>query len=185
MRNVEIKARVESLDGARQVARRLGAAHQWTADQVDTYFRTLDGSRLKLRQMPGRPAELIAYRRPDAPGPKMSDYQVMAVADPAGKGAELAEKHAVACVVSKSRELWLLSQVRIHLDRVRGLGDFVEFEVVLGEGIDEEAGRAQAEALMRAFGLRQGDLIAASYADLMGGQGAAGRCQVSMLSPDD
>ena len=40
----------------------------------------------------------------------------------------------VSVSVRKQREVWLYQNARIHLDRVRGLGDFVEIEVVVHQG---------------------------------------------------
>lgn len=68
--------------------------------------------------------------------------------------------------MSKQRELWLVDNVRIYLDTVHGLGTFIEFEVMAIDGRSEESCRAQAEEMLQAFGISEGDLIAGSYADL-------------------
>jgi len=166
MKNVEIKALCRDLTAARRMAAGLGAQCHGVIHQVDTYFRVPAG-RLKLRQAtPGRD-ELVYYRRPDEPRPKVSDYQVVEVARSDALCDLLTEALGVLVRVVKDRELWLLDNARIHLDSVEGLGAFIEFEVVVTSGATEDSCRAQAAGLLAAFGLTDDDLIAGSYADLL------------------
>ena len=69
--------------------------------------------------------------------------------------------------VRKERELLLLGRARIHLDRVEGLGDFLELEVVLEEGADEADARAEALMLLEKLGLGKDDLVPGAYRDLL------------------
>jgi adenylate cyclase class IV len=55
----------------------------------------------------------------------------------------------------------------VHLDRVEGLGEFLELEVVLAEGEDAKAGVEEAHALMAAFGITPSQLIDGAYVDLL------------------
>jgi adenylate cyclase class IV len=68
--------------------------------------------------------------------------------------------------VRKQRWLLLAGQTRIHLDRVAGLGDFMELEVVLQPGQTDDEGTVMAEALMRSLGLSDAPRLAGSYLDL-------------------
>ena len=169
MENVELKARCADLDAAEAVAQRLVGPHpKARLHQTDTYFGCGEG-RLKLREVTGTRsfAELISYSRPDEPGPKGSDYQIAPIT---GFAEEL--KYAltaalgVRAIVNKQRTVYIYDQTRIHLDRVDGLGDFIEFEAVLSEGQTEEAGYAVVRRLMTEFGIGQDDLIDRSYVDL-------------------
>lgn len=73
--------------------------------------------------------------------------------------------------VEKKREVWLWENVRIHLDEVRALGNFVELKAVTDEkGIQESHQRV--ETLMRTLGIVSDDLIACSYGDLLAHQQA-------------
>ena len=47
-RNVEVKARLDGLDAARDAADRLGARFVWVDEQVDRYYQVGDGGRVKL-----------------------------------------------------------------------------------------------------------------------------------------
>lgn len=167
MRNIELKSRLLDLAAARQVARGLEAVETGTLRQTDTYFLCVHG-RLKLRETDGHAPQLVWYRRPDQPRPKGSDYHLVAVADPAALKAALCGALGLRGVVQKTRELFLLDNVRIHLDQVDGLGAFLEFEAVLDETHDEAHGHQQLDRLSHAFGLRPHDLLAQSYSDLLG-----------------
>jgi adenylate cyclase class IV len=73
--------------------------------------------------------------------------------------------------VRKQRLLLLAGPTRIHLDRVEGLGDFMELEVVMREGQPDDQGMALAEALMRELGLADAPRIAGAYLDLLAAPG--------------
>jgi len=182
VRNIEIKARCAELARAREVARRLGAVSAGTQHQIDTYFCTSAGpdagkigspsdrARLKLRE--GEKTELIWYRRPDESGPKASDYAVAPVAYAEQLRAVLSSALGTWVTVEKTRELWLLENVRIHLDEVRGLGSFLEFEAVVGADHSESLCLAGLRRLLEAFEITEQDLIAGSYSDLLARRGA-------------
>jgi adenylate cyclase len=70
--------------------------------------------------------------------------------------------------VRKHRTLYLAGRSRIHLDRVEGLGDFVEIEVVLADEDDVEDGVREAHALMASLGIDPSRLVAGAYVDLLG-----------------
>ncbi len=165
-RNVEVKARVADLAAARSVAERLGARHEWTDVQVDRYYR-LDGSgRLKLRTCGRAPAELIRYERPEETAVRTSAYEITATRDDA-QAVCLVPQDAPLAVVRKRRELWLLDNVRIHLDTVDGLGTFLELEAVVDASHDEAACGRRVATLLDALGIAADDCVRASYGDLL------------------
>ena len=55
----------------------------------------------------------------------------------------------------------------MHLDTVRGLGKFIEFEKILAGESDRDAGRKQLESLRAYFQITDEDLMASSYSDLV------------------
>jgi adenylate cyclase, class 2 len=164
-RNLELKAR--DLDPARSLRAcgELGAADRGTLIQRDTYFEVARG-RLKLREEPGA-ATLIAYERPDLAGNKESRYRLVAVPEPAAMREALEAALGVTVVVAKTRRLFIHEGVRIHLDRVEGLGDFIEFEAVAEDGDDPGRFAALLDELREAFDIRDEDLVRASYSDLL------------------
>jgi predicted adenylyl cyclase CyaB len=166
MKNLELKAIATSLPRLRRVLRGIGARHEPRAlDQTDWYFATPRG-RLKLRQRKGEPlAELLFYVRADAAKARASEYQKLRVADAAGMLRLLRAMFEPAACVRKRRDLWLYGETRVHLDRVRGLGTFVEIEVPFTRSA-AEASRVMA-MLRDRLGIRPGDVLACSYANLL------------------
>jgi predicted adenylyl cyclase CyaB len=72
--------------------------------------------------------------------------------------------------VEKHRTVFYVGRTRVHLDRVKGLGEFLELEVVLKDGESAEAGVAEASALMERLGVQSSQLIDAAYVDLLNAQ---------------
>lgn len=164
--NIEIKARVQDPLALRQRAERLSAAPVEVIHQVDTFFHTERG-RLKLRELGPASAQLIFYSRPDALGPKRSDYRIFTTDNPAPLKETLSLALGVRGVVRKIRYLYLVGQTRIHLDEVEGLGSFLELEVVLREGQEEAQGQAIARDLMSRLGVGPEALLEGAYIDLI------------------
>src|SRR5262245_25149106 len=129
-RNVEIKARITSIDAVLPRARALAAGEPELIIQDDTFFAVPHG-RLKLREFADGSAELIHYQRADGTGARLSDYVRTPLPSPSSARDALERALGAAGRVRKRRLLLLAGQTRIHLDRVEGLGDFVELEVVL------------------------------------------------------
>ncbi len=166
--NLEIKARLRDLAAARTVAARLASAPPELQQQTDTYFQAPHG-RLKLREINGSAAQLIWYARPDETAAKVSRYHLIEVANPAALRAVLDAALGVRCRVEKRREVYFYHQVRIHLDEVARLGSFLEFEAVLGTKLNEADAACQLAYLSEQFAIRQCDLVAESYVDLLAG----------------
>lgn len=165
MRNIEYKARCADLALVEQRARDYGARRAGVLHQRDTYFPAPQG-RLKLREQPERPAELIAYERADTARARPSDYLIFRTDDADGLRSALTAALGVRLVVEKERTLYLWRNTRIHLDRVRGLGDFVELETVLSGQSDEE-GQAELEEIAAALGIEPQDIEPRGYVDLL------------------
>src|SRR5262249_1296265 len=163
--NIEIKRRCSDLKAMRERLHALGARRERQLHHRDTYFHARRG-RLKLREISGQGAELIAYERPDAGGAQVSEYTSVAVTRPAELLQALHQSLGVRTVVTKERELWLHDATRIHLDRVERLGCFVELETVVGVRSLEEA-QAEYERVAAALGIDSLEPVATSYADLL------------------
>ena len=168
-RNIEIKARVPSLDALLPRVHALASRGPELIAQDDTFFACASG-RLKLRMFAPGHGELIAYRRADASGPNASDYLITPVADPESLRATLTRALGVCGRVVKQRTLFIVGRTRVHLDRVDGLGEFLELEVVLTEGEDETRGVTEAHALLKHLQVDASQLVAGAYVDLLTGR---------------
>ncbi len=140
MKNLELKARYSDFGFAAQILASLGIEKVWTHRQIDSYFEINDG-KLKLRQVDGKPAELIYYKRSSGKGPKISDYSLFRTDFDDDLRHILNAALQVELIVDKIRTLYLWRNVRIHFDKVVGLGEFIEFEAVLSKN----AGLAESE----------------------------------------
>jgi len=163
---VELKARYEDLGKARALL--AGAEHAATVRQVDTYF-SLGERRLKLRSVVGvKEGQLVYYERPDLGGVKESRVLLASIPDAPAVREILSRVLPVKAEVRKTREIYRFQGVQVHLDTVRGLGKFIEFEKVLAGESDRDAGRKQLESLRAYFQIPDDDLMASSYSDLLG-----------------
>jgi adenylate cyclase len=162
---VELKARYEDLGKARALLK--GAEHVATVRQLDTYF-SLGERRLKLRSVEGAPeGQLVYYERPDVSGVKDSRVLLATLPDAAAVREILTQIFPVKAEVRKTREIYRLQGVQIHLDTVRGLGKFLEFERVLEDPAEAEEGRERLESLRAYFQIPAEDLMTSSYSDLL------------------
>jgi predicted adenylyl cyclase CyaB len=72
--------------------------------------------------------------------------------------------------VEKTRRLLLWRHTRIHLDRVEGLGSFLELETVV-QGISREAAEAETRELIGILGLDPQAFLDRPYLELLEARG--------------
>lgn len=165
-RNVEIKARIERVEALASRAAALADRGPTEIAQDDTFF-TCGAGRLKLRQFADGTGELIFYQRADQQGPKESFYLISRTAHADALRDVLSHAYGQAGRVVKHRTLFLAGRTRIHLDRVTGLGDFLELEVELEDGEPPESGVRTAHEVMAELGVTPAQLIEGAYVDLL------------------
>jgi homotetrameric cytidine deaminase len=170
-RNIEVKALDPDPERSLAACRELGAEDHGVLVQRDTYFNVPSG-RLKLREEQDAGATLVQYERPDAARARLSSYRLLPVEDPDGLKAALGAALGTLVVVEKERRLFTLGAVRIHLDRVAGLGTFVELEGVAAPDSDLSAERDQVARLMDALGIDDSRILSGSYAERLLGEDA-------------
>ena len=179
-RNIEIKARIDGIEALLPHARTLADGEPELIEQDDSFFHVAHG-RLKLRQFADGSAELIHYHRGDGIEARPSDYVRVPVADAAALREALARGCGLHGRVRKRRWLLRLGQTRLHLDRVEGLGDFVELEVVLRKGQSDDEGCAIADGWMQRLGLQHAPRLGGAYVDQLDA-GSTAACAASASS---
>lgn len=163
---VEIKATCHDPDRVRKIlldhnARFVGEDHQ-----IDTYF-VVDSGRLKLREGDIENS-LIYYNRPNDAGPKRSDVQLYQTQKESGLKNVLKSFLDELVVVDKRREIYFIDSVKFHIDRVEGLGSFIEIEAIDNDGsIGEESLRSQCDQYLELLGIPESDLLTDSYSDML------------------
>jgi predicted adenylyl cyclase CyaB len=165
-RNIEIKARVADMQALTACAAAIADSGPVEIPQDDTFFGCANG-RLKLRVVEDGRGELIFYRRPDADGPKVSFYVLSPTESPDTLREALTLANGQEGRVVKHRTLFMVGRTRVHLDRVQGLGDYMELEVVLADDETPEEGVREAHALMARLGIAQHSLVTGAYHDLL------------------
>ena len=165
-RNVEIKARIASVEAMAPRVAALADRGPIEIEQDDTFF-VCERGRLKLRALSATEGQLIFYRRANQAGPKESRFVISPTASPDTLRDALTLAYGSAGRVRKHRTLYLVGRTRVHLDRVESLGHFLELEVILAEGESPDAGVKEARALMTALGLADDQLIDGAYVDLL------------------
>jgi predicted adenylyl cyclase CyaB len=165
-RNIEIKARIASTDALIPQVATLADQGPFEIHQDDTYF-VCSAGKLKLRAFSPSEGELIYYRRANQQTPKESFYLRAPTTAPDEMREALTLAYGQIGRVKKHRMLFLVGRTRIHLDRVSGLGHFLELEVVLAQDEASEAGIREANDLLARLGVQQSQLIEGGYLDLL------------------
>jgi predicted adenylyl cyclase CyaB len=165
-RNIEIKAQIENIEAL--AVKVSGLTDQGPVEifQDDTFFACPNG-RMKLRTFSADKAELIFYQRLNQAGPKESVYSISPITSPDKTREVLSQAYGQAGRVRKHRTLFIIGRTRVHLDRVEGLGRFLELEVVLDEKESTEDGVAVANELLGKLGIPTSSLIEGAYVDLL------------------
>jgi predicted adenylyl cyclase CyaB len=165
-RNVEIKAALRDRVGAEAWATARCRSGPELLEQEDLFF-PCEGARLKLRILSAKRGELIRYQRKDTAEVRTSEYVLARTNDPQALREILTATLGTAGVVRKTRLLYMVGQTRVHIDRVEGLGDFLELELVMRPEQKEQEGKQIAEGLLSELGITKSELLAEAYIDML------------------
>ncbi len=160
--NLEIKVSIKSLSAIIKRLDEIDAEFAGVLYQTDIYYKIKKGL-LKLRIENGR-NQLIQYFRDEKSKDRWSDYRILEISsDNAGKF--LKGLFNTEVTVKKERKLYWYKNTRIHLDKVKGLGMFLELETKLING--KKDARERFNFLVKHLQLDEKNQIRKSYRDLL------------------
>ena len=110
---------------------------------------------------------MIYYRQPDNAQPVQSLYYRLPIVLPHMVKWICSAILGVKGVVRKQRTVYLIGETRVHLDRVEGLGDFIELEVPVPDKESVKGAETIATEMMKALSIGGGDLVSGAYVDLL------------------
>lgn len=165
MRNLEIKVPLKNPQEAMELALQAGAVFSSRFIQVDTYFNTQQG-RLKIRDFCNGTGQLIGYHREESgESDRWSRWDAQTLENPDTMLRILSGTLGVRGVVKKTRSLFLFREARIHMDKVEGLGDFLEIESIAGD--ENGAAEETFDILLKSLKIDKNSQILKSYIDLL------------------
>jgi len=162
--NIEYKSELREIGAARRQASLLNAELQAKIHQIDSYFEVPSGL-LKQRQEPNKEPVWIFYNRSMSELIRPSDWSLVPEEVVFQRYPIKGQEPQV--VVTKLREYWRMENVRIHFDRVRGLGLYFELEAQVIPTCAESACREKVQQLVDTFRPILGEPVTASYAHLL------------------
>jgi len=162
---VEIKAKVKNLNKLRKKLKEFNAKRIGIFKQVDFYFKVPVG-RLKIRKVNETSVKLIYYEREDIPKPKKCRAFILDISDEIANIIFRVLEEWKDVVVSKIREVYNLTGVKIHLDFVNNLGSFLEFELEVDPKKVTEA-KLRLLNLLKKFDVKKSSMESFSYSDMI------------------
>ncbi|MGA2666793.1 MAG: class IV adenylate cyclase [Patescibacteria group bacterium] len=168
MINVELKVSVKDFKGIIFHLKKIGAGSKGKFSQVDTYYKSKNG-RLKIREIDHKFYQLITYYRKDQAESKISDYTIEDLNKKELKQYKwrLSRTNGKSVKVSKKRELWIYNNTRIHLDKIQGLGKFIELETVVKNPDDLQQLEKEHQEVINLLNLSSFTRVSKSYSDLI------------------
>ena len=138
MKLLELKCKVGSLDEAKKSVNKLKARYIGVFHQIDTYFNVQKG-RLKLREVENeKKSDLIYYEREETLEPKESDVLIVEIQNTKSFKVLMTKVLGKKVVIDKTREIYRHKETQIHLDTVKELGSFIEFERITSTDLGQQ-----------------------------------------------
>lgn len=134
-----------------------------TEKQTDIYYKTIR-DRLKLRIINDTEGSLILYNRAEKKNKRISKYTISKTKDFRELDFILRKQFRVLVTVIKKREIYIHKNIRVHIDTVKGLGKFIEIEIIYD---DISKAKDLMNNLVTELNLDENKFIKVSYSDLL------------------
>ena len=134
-----------------------------TEKQTDIYYKTVR-DRLKLRIINDTEGSLILYNRAEKKNKRISKYTISKTKDFRELDFILRKQFRVLVTVIKKREIYIHKNIRVHIDTVKGLGKFIEIEIIYD---DISKAKDLMNNLVTELNLDENKFIKVSYSDLL------------------
>jgi adenylate cyclase, class 2 len=160
--NLELKIELKNHKDVETILKKLKAEKVNEFNQKDIYYKCKSGL-LKLR-IEEKGESLIKYLRDEKGKNRWSEFEVIHFSE---NNSEKFFKGILntEAIVSKKRVLYMYDNTRIHLDKVKGLGYFLELETLMLK--DKDDAKKRFDFIARELKLDMKKQIKKSYRDLM------------------
>jgi len=162
-KNLEIKIKLENASHINSIRNSLNKLSRSAEKQTDIYYKVKNG-RLKLRIINDKEGSLILYNRAENKGKRISHYTISKTKDFMELDFILSRQFEILVKVYKLREIFISDNIRVHLDKVSGLGNYLEIEIIYSDL--KEANKQMADLISR-LSLDEKKFIKNSYSDLL------------------
>jgi predicted adenylyl cyclase CyaB len=129
--NLEVKIKCGSFLGIKKALKMMGAKFTSTLNQKDIYYKNSKGL-LKLRIENGKET-LIQYKRNEKSTNRWSNYNLLEI-NQGNAERFFRNVFEIETVVEKQRLLYMYKNTRVHLDKIRYLGNYLELETLVING---------------------------------------------------
>ncbi|MCA9279618.1 MAG: CYTH domain-containing protein [Phycisphaeraceae bacterium] len=164
MVSVEYRAELRDAHFATSILRKIGATRIISLDVVDTYFNIPSGT-LKKREAQDEPVDFVFYERKAIAGPKLCTFTIYS--KEAAKQRYGVQPLPVLARVMKRRSIYMLGNVKIHIDDIEDIGTFIEFETLVSRELNARHCHQQINTLREKLAMLLGEPISQRYADLV------------------
>lgn len=160
--NLELKIKIDSLDSLIEKLKSINAKQDSVLLQKDIYYKVPKGL-LKLR-IENESKTLILYNRDETSENRWSDFNLLNLNDDYAE--EFFSKiFKVEVIVEKERKLFWFNNTRIHLDKVKQLGNFLELETLMINGKTDA--KKRFDEIVKLLNLDLSKQIRKSYKNLV------------------
>ena len=163
MKTVDFKAELRHPAAAKAQCAGLRAEGGGTVRLRDTWYRVADG-RLLRREAIGGEVEWIHYHRADGIQPCVCEAERLTDTQARRRFGEQGLPEWVT--IERTRTAYTIGNVRVLLDSVDDLGDFIELQAIVSREFDVETCGDQIEQMRDALAPILGEPVALSYAEL-------------------